>query len=980
MIQVNLNRSRAAQSLLEQTLREGDVCIALVSEPNQKIARANKWIMDQRGDTAIKIIEPNIRVQEVTEEERFSSVRLAGDILLYSCYVSPNIDDDSFLSCLEDLKASIRKANPQRLLIAGDFNAKSPSWGSEVEDRRGLLLCEWIEEMELVIANIGNTPTFEKQSRTSYIDVTFHSGNLRLQNWRVTDDENLSDHRSIRYEVSLYKPVNTYRKRQKGWKIGSDTDLGIFQDHFKREVERNSRGKTAEELHENITQACNRSFSKKKGTIKNHQPVYWWSEEIAEARRECILARRKAQRLNRRRGVSNETKETAQATYRALRTKLKREIEKAKRQAWDRLVEALDDDIWGNAYQIARKRFRTQRTFARTDEEQQREANKLFPTYPRTTWPHLNGHEQDPPPLTVEDLREAASQMKSGKAPGPDCIPATIIKAVINQEEQYILEVLNNNWRKRAFPSVWKAGRLVLLEKPKKDADAVQSYRPICLLNEMGKLYERIINKKLVEDIDKKGGLADNQFGFRKGRSAIDALQRVIDVAKLANTGALQRRDYCVLITLDVKNAFNSAPWRKIVRAMEKKNIDPHLIQTIRTYFTDRRLHVGDTSTMQVTCGVPQGSVLGPTLWNLFYDSVLRLEVPREEVLLVGYADDLAVLITTRTAEGVRELANSTIRKVMRWMKKNKLQLATEKTESVILAGRRSLKELYFKMGTTEVKTKEAVRYLGVILGHNMRLGDHVKYMKVKAQGIAKQLNMLMPNTSGPRSSKRKLFATVIHSVVLYAAPIWAAILKHQRYRRQVQQIQRPVLIRVCRAYRTTSDAALCVVAGIPPIHLLVEERVCVYQEGSPKLQRLLTESKWQREWNANTTTGQWTKTLIGQISKWKNRPYGELTYHLTQVLTGHGCFRSYLYKRGRAVSEECPYCGQRDDARHTVFQCPRWADQRRRMALSAERDINEENLVSCMISSEEKWTVFSENLIDIIKTKEEEERTIYAQ
>lgn len=146
---------------------------------------------------------------------------------------------------------------------------------------------------------------------------------------------------------------------------------------------------------------------------------------------------------------------------------------------------------------------------------------------------------------------------------------------------------------------------------------------------------------------------------------------------------------------------------------------------------------------------------------------MLRLEVPRGEVLLVGYADDLAVLITARTAERVQALANQTMTKVMRWMRDSRLQLAAEKTESVILVGRRSLKELAFKMGNTEVKTKEALKYLGVVLDRNMKMTAHVNYIRDKTQNVSKQLNMLMPNTPGPSSSKRRMLATVVHSVVL---------------------------------------------------------------------------------------------------------------------------------------------------------------------------------------------------------------------
>lgn len=148
-------------------------------------------------------------------------------------------------------------------------------------------------------------------------------------------------------------------------------------------------------------------------------------------------------------------------------------------------------------------------------------------------------------------------------------------------------------------------GRLVLLEKPKKDTNSEQTYRPICLLNKLGKLYERIINKKLHENIEREGGLADLQFGFRNGGSTVDALNRVKEIAKHENSGALRSRDFCLLITVDVRNAFNSAPWKGITKAMDKKDLHSHLIQIIKAYLSDRTLQIGESKKLEVTYRVP---------------------------------------------------------------------------------------------------------------------------------------------------------------------------------------------------------------------------------------------------------------------------------------------------------------------------------------------------------------------------------------
>ena len=109
--------------------------------------------------------------------------------------------------------------------------------------------------------------------------------------------------------------------------------------------------------------------------------------------------------------------------------------------------------------------------------------------------------------------------------------------------------------KEKTFPEVWKKQKLDLLPKPNKRHGDPSSYRPICLLDTAGKIFERIIYNRLLPFVELNRGLSERQFGFRKNRSTTNAICYILNKAN----GAIKRKGYCALITLHVKNAFNSA-------------------------------------------------------------------------------------------------------------------------------------------------------------------------------------------------------------------------------------------------------------------------------------------------------------------------------------------------------------------------------------------------------------------------------------
>lgn len=211
ILQVNVDRGKGAWDLLRHYAQSNEIDIALIAEPNKRAVSKEPWFRDKNSDAGIRVYNTNILVYDTNsnmEDEGFVWVELK-DMVLYSCYVSPNISREEYEAFLNRLSISLKK-HKKEILVAGDFNAKSHAWGSNIEDPKGKMLLDWIAENQLIIQNEGTEPTFMRHGQTSFIDVTLSTAKLStaIENWRVdAKEENLSYHRNIYFTVGGLDPM-----------------------------------------------------------------------------------------------------------------------------------------------------------------------------------------------------------------------------------------------------------------------------------------------------------------------------------------------------------------------------------------------------------------------------------------------------------------------------------------------------------------------------------------------------------------------------------------------------------------------------------------------------------------------------------------------------------------------------------------------------------------------------------------------------
>jgi len=143
-----------------------------------------------------------------------------------------------------------------------------------------------------------------------------------------------------------------------------------------------------------------------------------------------------------------------------------------------------------------------------------------------------------------------------------------------------------------------------------------------------------------------------------------------------------------------------------------------------------------------------------------------------------------------------------------------------------MLTRRRAYNHSRLNIGGHQIALSTHLRYHGVILDNKLLFGKHVEKVASKAATSAAALSRLMPNVSDPGQWNRRLFSSVVESQLLYAAPVWGEIVNHSvKAINNLRRPQRTTALRVIRAYRTVSDDAAFLLAGMPPVDLLTLER-----------------------------------------------------------------------------------------------------------------------------------------------------------
>lgn len=425
---------------------------------------------------------------------------------------------------------------------------------------------------------------------------------------------------------------------------------------------------------------------------------------------------------------------------------------------------------------------------------------------------------------TEEEVSKVINSFDSKKSRDVYELNMDFVKKIAAPLIKPLTDIVNVSFSEGIFPSELKCAKIAPIFK-QGSREVVSNYRPISLLPQFSKIFEKLFQLRLTNFLNKYKVITREQFGFRATHSTTHAIINFTDNV----TNSLEMGNFTAAVFIDLAKAFDTIDHEILLKKLDWYGLRGVTGDWVRSYLNDRKqlVELSDPAGIrqcsnyrEVRCGVPQGSLVGPIFFILYINDLVNSS---NQLKFTLFADDTTILFSVPKSTDCSAIFNREMEKVTNWFSVNKLSLNTSKTKCMVF-GRKTKVNFDPKIENVRINLEKSCKFLGVHVDSGLTWGPHIKLVALKLSrccGVLCQLKRFLDS-----GVLRLIYYALFESIATYACEVWGRSAKCHMDR--LIKLQKRAVRNICKSTFLAHTKPLFDRIKIEPLDQLVKSRTIV--------------------------------------------------------------------------------------------------------------------------------------------------------
>lgn len=425
-------------------------------------------------------------------------------------------------------------------------------------------------------------------------------------------------------------------------------------------------------------------------------------------------------------------------------------------------------------------------------------------------------------PVTDCEIVNIFSDISNSRSCDADGMQSRPVKYVIDIIAPYLTYIFNLSLSQGVFPKKMQRAQISVLYK-KGDRNDLGNYRPVSILPVFSKCLEKALHRRLSEFLNRHAVISTSQYGFRKHMSTQHAL---LDQKEFILQN-LEEKKVVLGIFVDFTKAFDYINHAILTKKLELYGIRGNAVSLIKSYLAHRTQFVSlnsfYSSVKSISKGVPQGSILGPLLFNIYINDIVKISNTAKFVI---YADDTSLFLSGNDASQLLGAGNKLLRSLQNWVDANGLKINVNKTKAIFFRSKNKpiVMEDYLTLNSMPIEIVDSFKTLGVIFSQHVTWEKHIEHILPKlarAVGVIRRHRDILPV-----AVKLCIYNSLFYSIINYCILVWGTT--GSTNLQKILLIQKKMLRLFCNAPSNIHTETLFAKYNIIPIHNLYNYRLAI--------------------------------------------------------------------------------------------------------------------------------------------------------